>query len=89
MSTIMDGFGTASRITRVNTFAETFRKVLKNRNVESLPIDTLLELSANACNVVPAQMRYALSFADDEGYVVVNYQDMTVRAVHAPSLVSA
>lgn len=81
MSTIMDGLGTEHRIERVNTFARAFQAVLAAQTRGSLSIEELLRLAADSCNVVPAQMRYALSFADAEGYVDVNFGNDTVASI--------
>lgn len=88
MSTIMEGLGVKHRIARVNLFSRIIAEVVSEREPtpSGLTIDEVLEDSAQRCNVIPAQMRSALIFADSEGIVSVDYRNQTV---HGTSLALA
>ncbi|MFJ3490685.1 hypothetical protein [Leifsonia aquatica] len=50
-------------------------------------IDKVLAASAQVCNVTPSQMKYALTFADADGKVKIDFDEAKVLSVQQPALV--
>lgn len=77
MAGTMDGLSFKEQVTRLTGFADAIVNVIGAGR--SMPIEEVLARSASECHVAPAQMKYALSFADAEGRVEINFDDATVR----------
>lgn len=70
-----------SQKTRLTKFVEAIIDIV-GTDSKPIEISALLIRSARTCKVTPAQMKYALSFADAEGLVEINYRDATVGKAH-------
>lgn len=84
MSKTLGGLGVEERIERVTRYATIIHEIVEGGEAS---IDDVLKQTAEKCGVIPAQVRYALTFAATEGLVEVDYDSRRVRL--AKSLTNA